>query len=157
MRAAFNNQQSAALGPRMRGCSLCASQKHTENASSPAALHFDLDPSPGTTLDNSVRRMSCNAQAQQLSNGPRCFAFFLLLCSLQRTRWCCGDMNHFDISVFAFEKLAELKWGVIPIEYRRVACDAKPEKKAGWTSTPLPGEFPPLWAFDWRPTDFYFK
>ncbi|KAI7842555.1 hypothetical protein COHA_003792 [Chlorella ohadii] len=30
-------------------------------------------------------------------------------------RWCCGDMDHFDISVWAFEKLADLKWGVIAL------------------------------------------
>jgi hypothetical protein len=28
-------------------------------------------------------------------------------------RWCCGDMDHFDISAWAFEKLADKKWGVI--------------------------------------------
>ncbi len=26
-----------------------------------------------------------------------------------------GDMDHFDISVWAFEKLADLKWGVIAL------------------------------------------
>lgn len=34
-------------------------------------------------------------------------------------RWCCGDMDHFDVSVWAFEKLADKKWGVIGIKYRR--------------------------------------
>ena len=28
-------------------------------------------------------------------------------------RWCCNDMDHFDVSVWAFEKLADKKWGVI--------------------------------------------
>lgn len=32
-----------------------------------------------------------------------------------RRRWCCGDMDHFDISVWAFEKLADVKWGVIAL------------------------------------------
>ncbi|GLI71000.1 hypothetical protein VaNZ11_016116 [Volvox africanus] len=45
-------------------------------------------------------------------------------------RWCCGDMSHFDVSVFAFEKLADVKWGVIGIKYRRVPCDYKPTKRA---------------------------
>ncbi|KAG2427408.1 hypothetical protein HXX76_012344 [Chlamydomonas incerta] len=45
-------------------------------------------------------------------------------------RWCCGDMQHFDVSVFAFEKLADVKWGVIGIKYRRVPCDYKPAKRA---------------------------
>ena len=26
-----------------------------------------------------------------------------------------GDIDHLDISVYAFEKLADLKWGVIPL------------------------------------------
>lgn len=30
-------------------------------------------------------------------------------------RWCCGDMDHFDISVWAFERLASTKWGVIAL------------------------------------------
>lgn len=34
-------------------------------------------------------------------------------------RWCCGDMEHFDVSHFAFDKLAEYKWGVIGIKYRQ--------------------------------------
>jgi len=28
-------------------------------------------------------------------------------------RWCCGDMDHLDLSVWTFEKLADKKWGVI--------------------------------------------
>ncbi len=36
-------------------------------------------------------------------------------------RWCCGDMPHLDLSTWAFEKLAEKKWGVIGIEWRRVS------------------------------------
>eukprot|EP01026_Neomeris_dumetosa_P053047 TRINITY_DN4730_c0_g1_i9.p1 TRINITY_DN4730_c0_g1~~TRINITY_DN4730_c0_g1_i9.p1 ORF type:complete len:413 (-),score=50.89 TRINITY_DN4730_c0_g1_i9:2292-3530(-) len=45
-------------------------------------------------------------------------------------RWCCGDMDHLDISVWAFEKLAELRWGVIGLKYRQVSCDHKPDKVA---------------------------
>eukprot|EP01023_Acetabularia_acetabulum_P026733 TRINITY_DN2534_c0_g1_i1.p2 TRINITY_DN2534_c0_g1~~TRINITY_DN2534_c0_g1_i1.p2 ORF type:complete len:196 (+),score=29.58 TRINITY_DN2534_c0_g1_i1:101-688(+) len=45
-------------------------------------------------------------------------------------RWCCGDMNHFDLSVWAYEKLAEHKWGVIGIKYRQVNCWYTPWKKA---------------------------
>jgi hypothetical protein len=33
-------------------------------------------------------------------------------------RWCCGDMEHFDVSVWAYEKLSDVKWGVIGIKYR---------------------------------------
>ena len=35
-------------------------------------------------------------------------------------RWCCGDMPHFDLSAWAFEKLADPKNGVIPLQYRKV-------------------------------------
>lgn len=37
-------------------------------------------------------------------------------------RWCCGDMNHFDIGVWAFQKMADPGKGVIGIQYRPVAC-----------------------------------
>ena len=37
-------------------------------------------------------------------------------------RWCCGDMYHLDLSVWAFEKLAQTKWGVIGVEWRDVPC-----------------------------------
>eukprot|EP01026_Neomeris_dumetosa_P080369 TRINITY_DN888_c0_g1_i2.p2 TRINITY_DN888_c0_g1~~TRINITY_DN888_c0_g1_i2.p2 ORF type:complete len:445 (-),score=53.72 TRINITY_DN888_c0_g1_i2:1750-3084(-) len=45
-------------------------------------------------------------------------------------RWCCGDMDHLDLSVWTFEKLAEIKWGVIGLQYRQVSCDHKPVKTA---------------------------
>merc|ERR1712129_277604 len=38
-------------------------------------------------------------------------------------RWCCGDVPHFDLSAWAYDKIAERKWGVIDIDYRRVKCD----------------------------------
>eukprot|EP01025_Chloroclados_australasicus_P038270 TRINITY_DN392_c0_g1_i1.p2 TRINITY_DN392_c0_g1~~TRINITY_DN392_c0_g1_i1.p2 ORF type:complete len:406 (-),score=57.98 TRINITY_DN392_c0_g1_i1:1727-2944(-) len=52
-------------------------------------------------------------------------------------RWCCGDMNHFDLSVWAFEKLAEHRWGVIGLKYRQVPCDFQPSNPA-----PVPPEGP---------------
>ncbi|KAI8467129.1 MAG: WD40-repeat-containing domain protein [Monoraphidium minutum] len=45
-------------------------------------------------------------------------------------RWCCGDAYHFDISIWAFERLADSKWGVIGIRYREVPCDHCPDKPA---------------------------
>eukprot|EP01023_Acetabularia_acetabulum_P047057 TRINITY_DN4933_c0_g1_i7.p2 TRINITY_DN4933_c0_g1~~TRINITY_DN4933_c0_g1_i7.p2 ORF type:complete len:512 (+),score=93.05 TRINITY_DN4933_c0_g1_i7:72-1607(+) len=51
-------------------------------------------------------------------------------------RWCCGDMDHLDISVWAFEKLAELKWGVIGLSYREVPCDYQPQKAAKAVASP---------------------
>eukprot|EP00887_Chlorella_sp_A99_P004291 scaffold15.g4291.t1 len=58
-------------------------------------------------------------------------------------RWCCGDMDHFDISVWSFEKLAELKWGVIELLYRPVPCDYQPVKPAPKPANPTPGIPPP--------------
>uniref|UniRef100_A0A383VYW9 Expansin-like EG45 domain-containing protein n=1 Tax=Tetradesmus obliquus TaxID=3088 RepID=A0A383VYW9_TETOB len=57
-------------------------------------------------------------------------------------RWCCNDMDHFDVSVWAFEKLADKKWGVIGIKYRRVPCDYQPQNVAPAVSnaSPFPSE-----------------
>jgi len=45
-------------------------------------------------------------------------------------RWCCGDIYHFDLSIWAYEKLADTKWGVIAVEWRDVDCGYQPTKKA---------------------------
>ncbi|PNH06791.1 hypothetical protein TSOC_006808 [Tetrabaena socialis] len=50
-------------------------------------------------------------------------------------RWCCGDEYHLDLSAWAFEKLAEPKWGVIGIMARPVSCSTKP-----WKPAPTPPE-----------------
>lgn len=55
-------------------------------------------------------------------------------------RWCCGDYYHFDISVWAFEKLADIKWGVIGIKYRIVPCDYKPANPARLPDGKLPSQ-----------------
>lgn len=33
-------------------------------------------------------------------------------------RWCCGDMPHMDLSIWALQKLGQSKFGVIGIKYR---------------------------------------
>ncbi|GMH35768.1 hypothetical protein BSKO_03636 [Bryopsis sp. KO-2023] len=38
-------------------------------------------------------------------------------------QWCCGDMDHFDLSRYAFERLSGQIWGVIALKYRKVSCD----------------------------------
>ncbi|KAK9801963.1 hypothetical protein WJX73_002009 [Symbiochloris irregularis] len=38
---------------------------------------------------------------------------------------CCGNVNHFDLSFFAFEKLAHPAYGQMPLEYRPVDCTSK--------------------------------
>lgn len=53
-------------------------------------------------------------------------------------RWCCGDVDHFDLSVYAFEKLASTKWGVIGIKYRPVPCYHNPWKKPKPLEPPSP-------------------
>lgn len=45
-------------------------------------------------------------------------------------RWCCGDMRHMDLSYWAYTKLADPKWGVIPTSMRDVPCSYMPRKKA---------------------------
>eukprot|EP01025_Chloroclados_australasicus_P055392 TRINITY_DN66_c1_g1_i2.p1 TRINITY_DN66_c1_g1~~TRINITY_DN66_c1_g1_i2.p1 ORF type:complete len:413 (+),score=49.36 TRINITY_DN66_c1_g1_i2:196-1434(+) len=52
-------------------------------------------------------------------------------------RWCCGDMDHLDLSVWAFEKLAEKRWGVIGLNYREVPCDHQPYKVASEPAAPF--------------------
>jgi len=48
------------------------------------------------------------------------FTIGLTVCALMHLqRWCCNDMDHFDVSVWAFEKLADKKWGVIGLRYRQ--------------------------------------
>ncbi|GAB4814157.1 hypothetical protein N2152v2_001203 [Parachlorella kessleri] len=74
-------------------------------------------------------------------------------------RWCCGDNKgtqgtHFDLSIWAFEKLAETKWGVIPLEFRPVSCDYKPSKPAPELAYPTQGEAPPSDAK--KPTDYTY-
>lgn len=61
-------------------------------------------------------------------------------------RWCCGDKDHFDISVWAFEKLADLKWGVIALQYRPVPCNYQPAKRAPKPAKVTPGIPPPSGA-----------
>lgn len=43
-----------------------------------------------------------------------------------------------DVSVWAFEKLADKKWGVIGIKYRRVPCDHRPNNPAPAIGNPSP-------------------
>ncbi|GMH41626.1 hypothetical protein BSKO_09536 [Bryopsis sp. KO-2023] len=38
------------------------------------------------------------------------------------TQWCCGDMDHFDLSHHGFSQLAARHWGTFGIKYRKVAC-----------------------------------
>lgn len=50
------------------------------------------------------------------------------------------------MSVWAFEKLTDKKWGVIGIKYRRVPCEHKPEKQAPAISNPSPLPSQPDWG-----------
>ncbi|GAB4813330.1 hypothetical protein N2152v2_000376 [Parachlorella kessleri] len=72
-------------------------------------------------------------------------------------RWCCNDNSqtysaHFDISIWAFEKLANTKFGVMGIKYRRVPCSYQPQSPAPALKNPTPGEAPPPGA---RPPNEY--
>lgn len=48
-------------------------------------------------------------------------------------------MPHLDISAWAFEKLADKKWGVIGLKYRRVPCTYKPGNPAPPIASPSAG------------------
>ncbi|KAF8055096.1 2-carboxy-D-arabinitol-1-phosphatase [Scenedesmus sp. PABB004] len=71
-------------------------------------------------------------------------------------RWCCGDMYHLDLSIWAFEKLSDTKWGVIGTMWRDVPCWHRPQKFAkvpNWKKA-TPGQQPPSGfrrAMDKRP------
>lgn len=75
-------------------------------------------------------------------------------------RWCCGDMYHLDLSIWAFEKLADTKWGVIATTWRDVPCWHRPQK---WAKVPswrkqTPGQKPPAGfrrSMDGRPKAWY--
>ncbi|KAG2440189.1 hypothetical protein HXX76_004302 [Chlamydomonas incerta] len=51
-------------------------------------------------------------------------------------------MPHFDLSIWGFERLANTKWGVIGLQYRRVPCDYVPTHEAPTVANPTPGEQP---------------
>lgn len=55
------------------------------------------------------------------------------------TRRCCGDVDHFDLAKWSFEKLGELKWGVLALQYRPVPCDYVPPHIAQPLKNPSPG------------------
>lgn len=52
---------------------------------------------------------------------------------------CCGDMPHLDVSAWAFEKLADKKWGVIGLKFRRVPCTYTPGSPAAPVANPSAG------------------
>eukprot|EP01024_Parvocaulis_polyphysoides_P066410 TRINITY_DN7801_c0_g1_i1.p1 TRINITY_DN7801_c0_g1~~TRINITY_DN7801_c0_g1_i1.p1 ORF type:complete len:421 (-),score=52.50 TRINITY_DN7801_c0_g1_i1:270-1532(-) len=82
-------------------------------------------------------------------------------------RWCCGDMDHLDLSVWTFEKLADTKWGVLGLQYQAVSCDHQPYKKAPepeqiFDPAPIPdGEVCPKGNFplrnDWEQIQFKYR
>lgn len=54
-------------------------------------------------------------------------------------RWCCNDVEHLDMSIWAFEKLAPTKWGVIGLQYRAVPCSFSASSPAPEISNPTIG------------------
>jgi hypothetical protein len=56
----------------------------------------------GSVVVQITDRCDCNYPANAYSNA----------------RWCCGDMYHMDLSQWAFEMLADSKWGVIGTAFR---------------------------------------
>ncbi|DBB12456.1 hypothetical protein WJX82_006372 [Trebouxia sp. C0006] len=54
-------------------------------------------------------------------------------------------MTHYDMSIWAFEKLADTKWGVIGLQWRSVPCDynSTDPAPAPTPATPAVGQEPP--------------
>ena len=48
--------------------------------------------------------------------------YYLKTGEVFRQWWCCGGNNHFDLSYWAFEKLAHPTYGVMKLEFRPVDC-----------------------------------
>lgn len=53
-------------------------------------------------------------------------------------RWCCNDRYHFDLSVWAFERLADPKWGMIALKYRECRRDRGGGVGRRWPRAPEP-------------------
>ncbi|MEW5307320.1 MAG: hypothetical protein WDW36_009726 [Sanguina aurantia] len=67
-------------------------------------------------------------------------------------RWCCGDQYHLDLSVWAFERLADTKWGVLPLKVRSVSCGNSPARLAPVRGYKSPDYYPrPAGYSDNRP------
>eukprot|EP00983_Pelagomonas_calceolata_P119664 1160628-Pelagomonas_calceolata.AAC.4 len=100
---------------------------------------FALTSAGAVVSDQSSRRSTCEsseAGRDSKIERSRLAPQLLLLLLLLNSRWpplCkppfAGDIDHLDLSKWAFEKLAELRWGVIKLEYRAVPCDHQPEKQ----------------------------
>lgn len=54
--------------------------------------------------------------------------------------------EHFDLSIWAFERLAKKEVGVIGLLYRPVPCNYTPAKPAPKPANPTPGVPPPAGA-----------
>ncbi|GLC43203.1 hypothetical protein PLESTM_001442200 [Pleodorina starrii] len=65
--------------------------------------------------------------SRPVTKAPPPTASFSCSCSNSHSnrRWCCGDMNHIDISYEAFQQIADLGIGVIGLYYREVDCSTK--------------------------------
>eukprot|EP00775_Hariotina_reticulata_P013960 gene13960-14074_t len=59
----------------------------------------------------------------KISDSCQCKYFIKYSGEVRTQNWCCGGNNHFDLSFWAFQQLAHPSYGVMPIEYRPVACD----------------------------------
>jgi hypothetical protein len=61
-------------------------------------------------------------------------------------------MYHLDLSIWAFEKLTETKWGVAAVSWRDVPCWHKPHspaKQPWWGKpTPEPSWYKKPWGFN---------
>ncbi|GAX84180.1 hypothetical protein CEUSTIGMA_g11603.t1 [Chlamydomonas eustigma] len=54
-------------------------------------------------------------------------------------RWCCGDMNHLDLGVWAFKQIADPGKGVVGIQYRPVSCSSSTDSIGASNSSSVAG------------------
>lgn len=81
-------------------------------------------------------------------------------------RWCCEDQPHLDLSIWAWERLADTKYGVMGLKYRTVPCDYQPQKTAALAPKPsdagyipqsrrIPRDWPEYWPNSVTPNVIY--
>ncbi|KAL6766931.1 hypothetical protein ACKKBG_A37945 [Auxenochlorella protothecoides x Auxenochlorella symbiontica] len=74
-------------------------------------------------------------------------------------RWCCYDngMTHFDLSIWAYERLSDVKWGVMGIQYQEVPCTKAADNPAPPIANPTPPEEPQSWMVKPSEDTIYVK
>lgn len=81
-------------------------------------------PGVPTTVDEDIRWTQCRDESTSI------FITIIDTCPCifrggRRQKWCCGPIDHFDLSFWAFDKLAHPLYGMMMLEYRPVDCTSR--------------------------------